>query len=145
MIRKCCTGSDTKQHLRRKKSEILFFLKNFEQCFNCCSNICFLLEKCAREAASPGASWRANRHSFAFGGALFFEAFFEGPFFTQVSHFDPKMTSKWTQFAFFREPFLRKMRKLKSVFGLHRRGRIAYEPIPWNAQCDPKLKKKTNT
>ncbi len=38
--------------------------------------------------------------------------------------------------------FLEKMRKWKSVFGLRRRVRIAYEPIPWSAQGDPKSKKK---
>ena len=34
---------------------------------------------------------------------------------------------------------------MKSVFGLRRRGRIAYESIPWRASCDPKLKEKTTT
>ena len=29
------------------------FCKNLKQCFNCCSNNCFLSEQCAREAASP--------------------------------------------------------------------------------------------
>ena len=32
------------------------FCNHFEQCFNCCSNNCFLSEKCAHEAASPGTS-----------------------------------------------------------------------------------------
>ncbi len=36
------------------------------------------------------------------------------------------------------------MQKLKSVFGLHIRGRIAYEPIPKSAQCNQKIIKKTN-
>ena len=36
------------------------------------------------------------------------------------------------------------MQKLKSVFGLHIRGRIAYEPIPKSAQCNPKFMEKTN-
>ena len=39
--------------------------------------------------------------------------------------------------------FLRKMQKVKSVFGLHIRGRIAYEPIPENTQRTPKIEKKT--
>ena len=52
------------------------------------------------------------------------------------------MTQQLTHFKVFREPFEEKMQKLKSVFGLHRRVRIAYEPIPWGAQCDPKSKKK---
>ena len=37
------------------------------------------------------------------------------------------------------------MQKLKSVFGLHIRGRIAYEPIPKSAQCDQKIMEKANT
>ena len=36
------------------------------------------------------------------------------------------------------------MQKLKSVFGLHIRGRIACEPIPKSTQCDPKFMEKTN-
>ena len=38
--------------------------------------------------------------------------------------------------------FFRKVRKQKSVFGLRRRVRIAYEPIPWSAQGDPKIEEK---
>ena len=38
--------------------------------------------------------------------------------------------------------FLEKIKKLKSVFGLRRRVRIAYEPIPWSAQGDPKIQEK---
>ena len=59
------------------------FCKMFEQCFNCCSNNCFLFEKCAREAASPGASWLVNRVSFESGGAPFWGPFLEHLFFTQ--------------------------------------------------------------
>ena len=32
--------------------------------------------------------------------------------------------------------------KRKSVFGLRRRGRIAYEPTPWSALGDPKIEEK---
>ena len=38
--------------------------------------------------------------------------------------------------------FSEKVRNRKSVFGLRRRVRIAYEPIPWSAQGDPKIKEK---
>ena len=34
------------------------------------------------------------------------------------------------------------MRKRKCVFGPRRRVRIAYEPIPWSAQGDPKIEEK---
>ena len=40
------------------------------------------------------------------------------------------------------ETFSRKTWKLKSVFGLRRRVRIAYEPIPWSAQGDKKIEEK---
>ena len=35
------------------------------------------------------------------------------------------------------------MQNVKSVFGLHIRERIAYEPIPKSTQCTPKIEKKT--
>ena len=38
--------------------------------------------------------------------------------------------------------FSENVRNRKSVLGLRRRGRIAYEPIPWNAQGDPKIEDK---
>ena len=63
-----------------------FFCKNLKQCFNCCSNNCFLSVQRAREAASPGASWHWNRVAFESGGAPFFEAVFGTHFFTQKSH-----------------------------------------------------------
>ena len=37
---------------------------------------------------------------------------------------------------------LEKVCKLKSVFGLRRRARIAYYPILWNARGDPKIEEK---
>ena len=38
--------------------------------------------------------------------------------------------------------FSEKVWKWKSVFGLRRRVRIAYEPIPWSAQGDQKIEEK---
>ena len=38
--------------------------------------------------------------------------------------------------------FSEKMQNWKSVFGLRRRGRIAYEPVPWSAQGDPEIEEK---
>ena len=55
------------------------------------------------------------------------------------------MIQKVTHLKVFREPFFKKIQKQKSVFGLHIRGRIACEPIPKSAQCDPKFIEKTNT
>ena len=90
-----------------------FFSENFEQCFNCCSNNCFLSEKCAREAASPGASRHWNRVAFDFGGSLFLKQFLERLFFTQNWDFWGKWLSKWTQNEGPRELFFRKSAKLK--------------------------------
>ena len=82
-----------------------FFCKNLKQCFNCCSNNCFLFVQRAREAASPGASWPTDRVLFESGGAPFFEAVFGTHFFTQKSHIWSKMTQKVTHFKVFRKPF----------------------------------------
>ena len=62
--------------------------------------------------------------------------------FTEISQFTLTSTQTWTPFALSRILFWGNIRKLKSVFGLRRRVRIAYEPTPWNAQCDPRWKKK---
>ena len=40
--------------------------------------------------------------------------------------------------------FLEKVWKWKNVFGLRRRVRIAYEPIPWSAQGDKQIEEKNN-
>ena len=52
------------------------------------------------------------------------------------------MNSEWIILDSLRSLLKKNMQKLKSVFGLRRRVRIAYEPLPKIAQCDPKLKKK---
>ena len=39
--------------------------------------------------------------------------------------------------------FNENMQKVKSVFGLHIRGRIAYEPIPKSTQCTTKIEKNS--
>ena len=54
------------------------------------------------------------------------------------------MTQQVTHLKVFREPFFKKKQKLKNVFGLHIRGRIACEPIPKSIQCHPKLMEKAN-
>ena len=37
------------------------------------------------------------------------------------------------------------MQTLETAFGLHRRVRIAYEPILWKAPCDPKFMENKRT
>ena len=67
-----------------------------------------LSKQCAREAASPGASWHWNRVVFEIGRQSFFESFFEAQFFIKVSDLQPNIASKWTCLAFVRAPFFEK-------------------------------------
>ena len=55
------------------------------------------------------------------------------------------MSQKTTHSGLSREHFLRNMQKPKNEFGLHRRVRIAYEPILWKAPCDPKFMENKKT
>ena len=78
-------------------------------------------------------------------GALFFWNHFLKHSFSHKNQF---FDQNWTQNAhildFSRRLFRENGQKLKSVFGLRRRGRIAYEPILRSAPCDPKLKKNSD-
>ena len=47
-------------------------------------------------------------------------------------------------FGYTKSLFKKHMQKLKSVFGLHIRGRIACEPILESAQYNPKFMEPTN-
>ena len=51
----------------------------------------------------------------------------------------PQMDPKMEAFGSY---LSEKMQNRKSVFGLRRRVRIAYEPIPYNAQGGPKVDEK---
>ena len=82
-----------------------FSAKSLEQCFNCCSNNCFLSVQCAREAASPGASWPADRYLFESGGTTLCEAFCKASFFTSKSHVYQKHVPKLVHVRLFRDPF----------------------------------------
>ena len=55
------------------------------------SNCCFLFEKCAREAASLGASGHVNSHPFSCWGPLFLKLFSEYLFHENVCQMEPKM------------------------------------------------------
>ena len=88
-----------------------FFCKNFEQCCNCCSNNCLLFEQCAREAASLGTSWPANRSQFTLGRACFIDSFCWIAFCMQKSQFPTKLTSGWIQTAPLRMFFFGKSTK----------------------------------
>ena len=108
-----------------------------------CSNNCFLLEQFLIVAACPGASCRVHSLLFATGGSPFFEPFFGALFSLKIVIVDKKRFQNGVKMKSYGAYFLEKMQKRKSVFGLHRRERIACEPIPWSAQGDPKIKEKT--
>ena len=63
-------------NFRQFRIQIMFFHNKFEQCFNSCSNNCFLFEKCAREGVCQGAPGHWNRVLFESVWATLFEAFF---------------------------------------------------------------------
>ena len=76
---------------------------------------------------------------------LFLCSYFGLDFFTQNRNFRGKLTQNGPKVTSFGSCFLEAVRKWKSVFGLRRRVRIAYEPILWSAQGDPKIEEKRDT
>ena len=108
----------------------------------CLDNCCLLFKKCAREGGCQGAPGHWNRVLFESVWAPFFKHFFGVPFFTQMSNLWRKLLPKWTPNIVFLKPCFRTKWKWKSVFGLRRRVRIAYEPIPGSAQGDKKNEEK---
>ena len=87
-------------NFRRFRIQIMFFHNKFEQCFNSCSNNCFLFEKCAREGVCQGAPGHWNRVLFESVWATFFQAFFGNAFFhpsmTLWTNIVSKMEPKWS-------------------------------------------------
>ena len=77
------------------------------------------------------------------GGHLFLRHFLELFFSLKIVILDEKRYQNGIKMRSYGAYFLEKMQKRKSVFRLHRRERIACEPIPWSAQGDPKIKEKT--
>ena len=116
-----------------------------------CSDSCFLLRLlflaqtifdfgvAAREPRAIGIGCRLR-----LSGQLFLGIFLERLFSPKYDILDEnrlqngaQMGSCWTYFS-------EKVWKWKSVFGLRRRVRIAYEPIPKSAWCDQQITKKTD-
>ena len=128
-------------NFRRFRIQIMFFHNRFEQCFNSCSNNCFLFEKCAREGGCQGAPGHWNRVLFESVWATFFKHFFGAPFFTQIWHFERKSSPRWSPNEVLLDLIFKKYENAKSVFGLRRCVRIACEPISKSTWCD---KKSTN-
>ena len=82
-------------------------------------------------------------NSFALAGNPFSWAISGALFFTQNYNFVWKWLPKWSQYEVFGTYIPERVRKQKSVFGLRRRVRIAYEHLPWNAQGNPKIEENT--
>ena len=116
----------------------------FEKCCNYCSSHCFLFEQRAREGASLGACRHVNRNLFDLGGNLFLNHFLKLVFSHKIAIFDENGSQNGNSLHSLGSIVSHKLQKRKSVFRLHRRIRIAYEPFPWSTQCDPKYKKKMN-
>ena len=85
---KKCNGNKLKQHFR---AQDISSSSNF---WNLCSNCCFLFEKCAREAASLGASGHVHSQLFWCMGLLFAKPFSEQFFSGKWCQMDTKMASK---------------------------------------------------
>ena len=64
-------------NFHRFRIQIMFFYNEFEQCFNSCSNNCFLFERCAREGGCQGAPGHWNRVLFESVCAVFSSIFSE--------------------------------------------------------------------
>ena len=124
-------------------AQFTFPSKNSNNCFNMCSNNCFLLEQFLIVCLPPGAFCQGNSHSFETRGSPFFGPFFGALFLLKIVIVDEKRYQNGVKMRSYGAYFLEKMQKRKSVFRLHRRVRIACEPIPWSAQGDPKIKEKT--
>ena len=54
----------------------------------------------------------------------------------------PKVDTTFDHTRTLKGVFFRKMPTLKSAFGLHKRARIAFEPIPWSDQGETKIEEK---
>ena len=88
-------------------TQFTFSSKNSNNCFNMCSNNCFLLEQFLIVCLPPGASWHVHRVSFESRGSPFVDSFFGAPFLVNWAQFWPqngaKMGSRWTNLDF-RDP-----------------------------------------
>ena len=76
------------------------------------------------------------------GGHPFFDPSFGALFSLIILIFDENCLQNEPTMRSVGSHFLEKVWKWKSVFGLLRRVRIAYETIPWSAQSDQKVEEK---
>ena len=104
----------------------------------------FLVQKSLEHARGAARERRAKviGTCLSQGGHLFLNHFLELFFSLKIMIVDKKRFQNGVKMKSCGAYFLEKMQKRKSVFRLHRRVRIACEPIPWSAQVDPKIKEK---
>ena len=76
------------------------------------------------------------------GDHLFFQQFLEAFFSLQIRKLGDKLLQNGPKIESTGSYFLETVWKWKTVFGLRRRVRIAYEPTPWSAQGDQKNEEK---
>ena len=75
-------------------------------------------------------------------GTLFFQSFLEAVFSIVFAILHDSGLQNESKMKAFGSNLLEKVWKRKSVFGLRRRARIAYEPIPSSAQGDPQIEQQ---
>ena len=119
-----------------------FCIRFSNSCFNSCLNNCFLFENRARGACPRGPPDLLLTTCLRLARCRFFGSVFDLVFSPINALFYKNDSQHWAKMwsvgAYFSENF----RKRKSVFGLRRRVRIAYEPILQSAQGDPKNEEK---
>ena len=107
------------------------------------SSDCFSCSKSAHARGAAREPWRRGIEScLSLAGHLFLKQFSEAIFSPKIAIFDLHGLQSGTKIRSFGSYFSEQVRKLKSVFGSSRLARIAYEPIPWRAQVDPKIEEK---
>ena len=111
----------------------------FAQTVVCCSENAYA-RRAVREP--PGLDIAPCSSPFASGEYPFFEAIFGTNVSLKIVILEENDSRNGPKMKTFGSKFSEKVRKRKSVFGLRRRARIAYEPILWSAQGDPKIEEK---
>ena len=111
-----------------------------------CSDNCFLFRKPRTRGGLSGSlgAWSYPRivTRLRIGGHPFFEPFFEATFSLKIAILNENGIQNGPKMMSFGSSFWEEMWKRKNGFGLRRRVRIAYEPIPWSAQGDPQIEEK---
>ena len=102
----------------------------------------FLLKPRAREPPCQGASGLPDSSSEFLRFLLFCVAVLASIFSLKIAFFEENCCQNGPNVTSFGSCLSKAVQKWKSVFGLRRRVRIAYEPILWSAQGAPKIEEK---